>query len=366
MSKSLGNGIDPLEVVNLFGADALRFTVMSNVGMGTDVRMDPADLETTFAVGRNFANKLWNAGRFALLNLDVAEVPDARTLPQLELADRWILARLRAASAETSRNLGAFRFKEAAEAAYQFFWGELADWYLEVIKPRLQSDAEPGSAEAARATLVLCLDGILRLLHPVMPFITDALWRRLPAIAGQERGNSIMVAAWPEPDDYPASTSAEAGFGALAELIGEVRTLRSEYSVPPAAQVRIHLSNVSSELAAALAAEGRALARLARVQQVDTGADAGGAGAHAVLRGGVELFIPLADVIDLERERKRLERELERLDGQLRATEGKLGNEQFTARAPQDVVERERAKAENFRDQRNRLALKIGGLRQDA
>jgi valyl-tRNA synthetase len=366
MSKSLGNGIDPLEVVNLFGADALRYTVISNVGMGTDVRMDPADLETTFAAGRNFANKLWNAGRFALLNLDVATVPDARALPTLELADRWILSRLGAASEETSRSLASFRFKEAAEAAYQFFWGELADWYLEVIKPRLQPDADPASAEAARATLVACLDGSFRLLHPVMPFITEALWRRLPEIAGQQRPTSIMTAAWPGPDDYPRSSEAEARFSALAELIGEVRTLRSEYGVPPAAQIRIHLGNLSPELTAALAEEARALPRLARVEQVEHTAIGGGAGAHAVLRGGVELFIPLAGVIDLEQERKRLQKELERLDGQLRATENKLQNEQFTARAPADVVERERAKADNFRDQRDRLALKIGGLRQDA
>ncbi|NJD09893.1 MAG: valine--tRNA ligase [Gemmatimonadetes bacterium] len=366
MSKSLGNGIDPLEVVNLFGADALRFTVMSNVGMGTDVRMDPADLETTFAVGRNFANKLWNAGRFALLNLAVPEVPDARLLPSLELADRWILSRLRAASAEVDRSLAAFRFKEAAEAAYQFFWGELADWYLEVIKPRLQADGAADSAAAAQATLVLCLDGIFRLLHPLMPFITDALWRRLPMIAGQPRSGSIMAAAWPVPDTYPDSTEAEDRFGALAELIGAVRGLRSEYGVPPTSLVRIRLGNVSPELSAALAVEERAVLRLARVQEIELGSGNGGAGAHAVLRGGVELFIPLAGVIDLEQERMRLEKELERLDGQLRATETKLHNEQFTSRAPVDVVERERAKAENFRDQRDRLAAKISGLRPNA
>jgi valyl-tRNA synthetase len=336
--------------------------VISNVGMGTDVRMDPADLETTFSVGRNFANKVWNAGRFALLNLEVPEVADARTLPGLELADRWIIARLSAATAELTRNLAAFRFKEAAEAGYHFFWGELADWYLEVIKPRLQPGADPGSAAAARATLVLCLDGILRLLHPIMPFITDALWRRLPALAGQARPGSIMVAPWPDPADYARDAAAEAEFEALRELIGAVRTLRSEYNVPPASPLRIRLGNVSEPLSRALAAEERALRRLARVVAIEPAEGAGGAGAHAVLRGGVELFIPLADVIDLEQERTRLRKELERLEGQLRAVDNKLHNEQFTGRAPAEVVERERAKADNFRDQRDRLALKIAGL----
>jgi len=324
--------------------------------------MDPADLETTFAVGRNFANKVWNAGRFALLNLDLPEVPDARRLETLELADRWIISRLSVACAELTRNLAAFRFKEAAEAAYQFFWGELADWYLEVIKPRLQPGAEGSSAEAAQATLVLCLDTILRLLQPIMPFITDALWRRLPVIRGQERPGSIMVATWPDPADYPRTEDCEAQFGSLMELIGAVRALRSEYNIPPAAPLRIRLGNLNEVLTSALQVEERAVQRLARVEAIDRSAADGGAGAHAVLRGGVELFIPLAGVIDLEQERARLQKELERLDAQLRATEGKLRNEQFTARAPRDVVERERAKAENFRDQRERLALKIAGL----
>jgi len=366
MSKSLGNGIDPLEVVSLYGADALRFTVISNVGMGTDVRMDPADLETTFAVGRNFANKLWNAGRFALLNLDVTEVPDVRGLPGLELADRWVISRLHAAAAETERSLAAFRFKEAAEAAYQFFWGELADWYLEAIKPRLQPGSEPVSAEAARATLVACLDGSFRLLQPIMPFISDALWRRLPAVAGRDRPASVMVAPWPDPGEYRRDEAAEAQFGALAELIGAVRALRSEYGVPPGASIRIRLSNISPELATALRVEDRTLQRLARVEEIERSGVGGGAGAHAILRGGVELFIPLAGVIDLDQERRRLQKELERLDNPLRATEEKLRNEQFTSRAPADVVERERAKAENFRDQRDRLALKLSGLTQDA
>ncbi|HSJ13517.1 MAG TPA: valine--tRNA ligase [Longimicrobiales bacterium] len=363
MSKSLGNGIDPLEVVKLYGADALRYTVISSVGLGTDVRMDPNDLETTFSVGRNFSNKVWNAGRFALMNVAADEVaPVAAVAPSLELADRWILSRLGVAAQEIGRNLETFRFHEAAESAYHFFWGELADWYLEVIKPRVQPGAAPVSRAAAETTLVATLDGILRLLHPVMPFITEALWQRLPRVSGAARSESIMIAAWPEAADYPRDADAEAQFGELMDLIGTVRALRSEYGIAPATPVALILSNVSAALEAALAREEHALRRLARVGEIRHGSQDGGAGAHAVLPSGVEVFLPLAGVIDLDRERERLARELERLDGQLRGTVAKLANEQFTARAPADVVAREREKADSYREQRDRLATKLAGL----
>ncbi len=178
MSKSLGNGIDPLHVVDLFGADALRYTVLSSAAAGTDIYLNYENLEEAFAPGRNFANKIWNAARFALMNLegdDVAALADVR--PRLELADRWILSRLDAAIADTTRALESFRIHEAAERVHRFFWSELADWYLELVKPRLQDGS---SDDAARATLVAVLDGVFRLLHPFMPFISEALWRRLP------------------------------------------------------------------------------------------------------------------------------------------------------------------------------------------
>ena len=362
MSKSLGNGIDPLEVVRLYGADALRYTVISSVGLGTDVRMDPNDLDTTFSVGRNFSNKVWNAGRFALMNVAGEDVaPVAELAGGLELADRWILSRLDVAVEEVTRSLETFRFHEAAEAAYHFFWGELADWYLEVIKARVQEPGESTSRAAAEATLVAALGGILRLLHPVMPFITEALWLRLPQVRGTTRAESIMVAPWPEPGEHPRDPEAEAQFDELMDLIGTVRTLRSEYGIPPATPLTLVLGNVSATLAGALAQEARAVQRLARV--ADIRRDGGsGAGAHAVLRSGVEVFLPLEGVIDLEQERARIGRELERLAGQLRGTEAKLTNVQFTERAPGEVVAREREKAEAYREQRDRLAAKLAAL----
>jgi valyl-tRNA synthetase len=362
MSKSLGNGIDPLEVVRLYGADALRYTVVAGSGLGTDVRMDPNDLETTFAVGRNFTNKVWNAGRFALMNVAGDDVADVSTIEQtLELSDRWILSRIAAASEEITRNLESFRFHEAAEAGYHCFRGELADWYLEVIKPRVQPDAPAASRAAAEATLVAALDGILRLLHPVMPFITEALWQRLPAVRGRTRAESIMKAPWPEAGEFRRDRAAEAEFAELMELIGTIRALRSEYNIPPGTPLVLVLSNVSAALAGALAQEKRAVGRLARIAEIRSNGGSG-AGAHAVLRSGVELFLPLEGVIDIERERQRLGSELTRLEGQLRGTEAKLANEQFTARAPDEVVARERARAESCREQRDRLAAKLAAL----
>ncbi|HEX2167859.1 MAG TPA: valine--tRNA ligase [Longimicrobiales bacterium] len=361
MSKSLGNGIDPLEVVQLYGADALRYTVISSVGFGTDVYMDPDNLDATFSAGRNFSNKIWNAGRFALMNIGddpVATLDDVRA--DLETADRWILSRLSAATAEVTRQLEAFRFHEAAESAYHFFWGELADWYLELIKPRMQPEASAGSRRAAKATLVHVLDGALRLLHPVMPYITESLWLRLPAPGGVAREESLVVGRWPDPG--PRDEAAEAQMDALMELIGAVRTLRSEYNVPAQLHIHVHLTNPGPSLQEALRAEERALRRMARVGEVTVNGGAEGMGAHAVLRSGADLFLPLAGVIDVEQERKRLGKELERIDGQLRATESRLSSEQFAARAPAEIVAREREKAESLRDQRERLGAKMRGL----
>jgi valyl-tRNA synthetase len=362
MSKSLGNGIDPLEVVSLYGADALRYTVISGVGFGTDVYMDPQNLDATFSVGRNFSNKIWNAGRFALMNLGDAPVQSVDEVrADLELADRWILSRLAVATTDVTRNLEAFRFHEAAESGYHFFWGELADWYLELIKPRMQESGDAASRAAAQATLVHVLDGAMRLLHPIMPFITEALWSRLPVPAGVTKDASLVIGRWPEA--APRDADAEAQMEALMELIGTVRTLRSEYNVPPASMVSLRLTGVGAALGGALAAEERAVRRMARVETiVRNGGDGSALGAHAVLRSGADLFLPLAGIIDVDRERQRLARELERIDGQLRGTEARLGSEKFTARAPADIVAREREKADSLRDQRGRLAEKLQGL----
>lgn len=363
MSKSLGNGIDPLEVVERFGADALRYTLISGAAPGTDLLLNYEDLEETFAPGRNFANKIWNAGRFALMNVEDLEIlPVSAVEDELEVADRWILSRLSLAIGEVTRHLEAFRIHEASSVVYHFFWDEVADWYIELVKPRFRDGTDEGSRKAAAATLVEVLDGVFRLLHPFMPFVSETLWLRLPTRQGEERPASLVIAPWPESRPEWEDREAVATIDALREVIGAIRALRSEYRVAPGERLEVRLRGKTDALESAIASESRALEQLAGVGELVDGGSDGEPGAHAVLRGGVELFIPLAGVIDLERERARLEKELARLDGQLRGVEAKLANEQFVTRAPAEVVEREREKGANFREQRDRLLEKLESL----
>ncbi|HXI20743.1 MAG TPA: valine--tRNA ligase, partial [Gemmatimonadales bacterium] len=224
MSKSLGNGIDPLEVVQRFGADALRYTVIAGMAVGTDVILDPDDLDTSFAPGRNFANKVWNVGRFLLSNLDAPTRPLAgrhagvvlRT--ELGLADRWIIARCDRMVREASASYEKFRLNEAASTIYHFIWSDLADWYLEQVKPRLYG-TQPGG-DAARAVAARTFEVALQMLHPIMPFITEALWRRFP---GRDPEATIMRSAWPRPDARAGDPAAERDFALVQEAVSAIR-----------------------------------------------------------------------------------------------------------------------------------------------
>jgi valyl-tRNA synthetase len=361
MSKSLGNGIDPLQVVHELGADAMRFTIISQAAVGTDINLDHENVEAAFASGRNFANKIWNAGRFALMSLGDAPVKPVRDIADgLELEDIWIISRLQGAAAAATEDLERFRLHEVCDGLYHFFWGDVCDWYLELVKSRLSAEADPGSREAARSTLVTVLDHALRLLHPVIPFVTAELWARLPVPEGTEWAEDIIVAPWPEAEQAFVSPEAEALMAGLQELIVEVRRLRKEYGVPEGKRITIHvtggealLSTVKEKLAA--------FEQLARVDRIETGAGAG-VGAHAVLADGAELFIPLAGVIDVERERTRLSDEITRLDSLLAGTRKKLENERFVSRAPAEVVQKERDRTLQLEEQGAKLREKLAGL----
>ena len=361
MSKSLGNGIDPIEVVDRFGADALRFTVLSAAAVGTDIHLDPHDLEASFSSGRNFANKVWNAGRFTLMSVgDEPILPLSEVEAHLELADRWILSRLSATSETMTRGLEKYRLHDVAETAYHFFWGELADWYLELVKPRLREDAEEGSRQAARTTLVTVLDGILRLLHPLIPFVTEELWQKLPWPQGSPRPAALIGAPWPQPEPAWVDPGAEARMGSLQELITHIRRMRKEYGIPEGAEVEVVVTGAPPAFQATLDSEVSAVQRLARVGELTRGGERpGGTGSHGVLTNGTELFLPLEGLLDLERERKRLSGEIERLSNQLRGTEAKLGNGRFLEKAPEEVVTRERQKAASFREQMEKLQEKL-------
>ncbi len=364
MSKSLGNGIDPLEVVDRFGADALRYTVLSMCGVGTDIHLDHEDLEAAFAPGRNFANKVWNAGRFTLMSAGEDEVqPLDAVADDLEVADRWILSRLNTSTASITDSLERFRIHDAVDRAHHFFWGDFADWYLELIKARIRGEEGERSRTVARAVLVHVFDRTLRLLHPLVPFVTEHLWDRIPWPAGGDRPERLLVAPWPAADPAGSDPAAEEQIALLQELVTTTRSLRKEYGVGEGAEVDVVLKGAEPPVQEFFRDEARRLAQLARMGSLEFGETEGrGVGATAILTGGVELFLPLAEVVDLGRERERLSDEIERLDAQLEAAARKLSNEQFVARAPAEVVEKERAKEASFRDQRDKLREKLSRL----
>jgi valyl-tRNA synthetase len=341
MSKSLGNGIDPLEVVERYGADALRYSLISGMSVGTDVILDPQDLESTFAPARNFANKLWNAGRFILSNLEDSIRPLAGRYSsvvrreELTLADRWIIARCDATVVEATEAYERFRLNEAAGAIYRFIWSDLADWYIEQVKPRLYGD-HPGG-DVARAVVAQTFDVALRLLHPVMPFITEALWRRLP---GRPATASISVAPWPRPDQRAQDPAALRDFGLVQELIGAIRGIRAEYGVQPGQVVRAVVSASDDATSGALEQERATVIRLAKLSALSLAQNTERVGGHAVLSDRTAVFVPLGDAIDIGHECGRLGTEADRLLRLVESQEKKLGTELFVSRAPSEVVDR--------------------------
>jgi valyl-tRNA synthetase len=362
MSKSLGNGIDPLEVVERYGADALRYTVVAGMAVGTDLILDPSDLESSFAAGRNFANKLWNAGRFILGNLDGPTRPLAgdyrNVVPKsaLGLADRWIIARCDATIRTATEAYERYRLNDAANAIYHFIWSDLADWYIEQIKPRLYGDV-PGK-DVAQAVVAATFETALRMLHPVMPFITEALWQRLPGRGGA----SISVAPWPGPDQRASDPAALAQFGLVQELVGALRSIRADYGIQPGLSIRAFITDAPLAGARIFDAERPTIMRLAKLSGLELGNLPEGAGATAVLSDGSAVFVPLGDAIDLDKECGRLKSEHSRLVQQIQSQNGKLANEQFVARAPAEVVDKERRKLDDWREQADVLSQKLERL----
>jgi len=328
------------------------------MSVGTDVILDPADLETSFAPGRNFANKLWNAGRFILTNLDGPTRPlaghaNALRANELTLADKWIIARCDATIRAATESYEKFRLNDAASAVFHFLWSDFADWYIEAIKPRLYGDAPGG--DVARAIALRTFDVALRLLHPIMPFVTETLWQRIP---GRKEGAWLAAAAWPAPDRRAGDAKAERGFPLVQELVGAIRAIRAEYDVSPGKAVRVFVQHPGNAASAAFKAESGTVRRLAKVSELGFGESSDTVGGYAVLSDGTGVFVPLGDAIDVGRECARLGDEIARLEQLIGSQEKKLGNEQFVARAPAAVVEKEREKLTSWREQAGTLAEK--------
>ncbi len=375
MSKSLGNGIDPLDVVRLYGADALRYTVIAGMGLGVDMVLDPDNLEASFAPGRNFTTKLWNIGRFLLSNVSQEEVRPLEEIDRgaLQRADTWILARLDAATRACDAALGpprpprgtwpeaerraGMRLNDYAETIRAFVWNELADWYVESAKGRLQDGGADG--EVARAVLVHVFDASLRLLHPIVPFITEALWQRLP---GRDAGALLATARWPRVRGAEHQRARE--FELVVESVSALRQLRAEYRIPPGTRVRATLAGATAAAHDILVQEHALIGRLggADVAATRDGGGEPGAAAHALLADGSSVVVHLGGVVDVDKECARLRGELEELDRQLGALQTRLRNERFITRAPAEVVDGERRRADEWSARRQLLAGKVEAL----
>ncbi len=349
MSKSLGTGLNPLDLVELYGADATRYSLLAQAGAVQDVRFD-ADIadnkvqaSASAEAGRNFGNKLWNATRFVLLNIEGYEAGENEVE---ELADRWIWSRLQATVRDVSDQLESYRFSDMTRSVYDFVWRDYCDWYLELAKVRLQG-GDVDNRKVAQDNLVRVLETALRLLHPVMPFITESLWQALPH---PETERSVMVAEWPDVDAALADPEAEAQMARLQEIVTAVRVIRSEMNVPPAKKIELLISASSPGVAEGLQQVKPYLVILCRAESVEIGqALAQPPASGSAVATDVEIFVPLEGLINLEAERKRLEKEIGKFTGLLKGLDAKLANEKFTSQAPAEVVERERQRQTEYR-----------------
>ena len=360
MSKSLGNGIDPLDIIDSHGADAMRLTLVGMTTQTQDVRVPVEELtlpdgrkvnsSPKFDLGRNFCNKLWNAARFAMMNL--TDMPAWADIdPAADLSDRWILSRLNRTVAQASEALETFKFNELADTLYHFMWDDFCDWYLEIAKNRINA-GQP----APKAIVAHCLDTLLRLLHPIMPFITEAIWEKLNEIAPQrgpgcEKAAELLIkAAWPVADKTAIDEAAETQFSQLAELIRQVRNVKTEHNVPPSKRVDA-VAEVSGADAESFAANLDFVASLARLGEIKLTSTPAGpyTDAAAVSAGPIKLYV--LGIIDRQAEIKRLSKKAEELTRGVKGIEGKLGNEGFVSKAPAAVVQKERERLESLQQE---------------
>ena len=335
MSKSLGNGIDPLEMIDQFGCDALRFNLITGNSPGNDMRFYTERCEAM----RNFSNKIWNASRFLLMNLTI----DQCALPeQLELEDKWILSKLNDVIRDVTANMESYELGVAAQKLYDFIWDNFCDWYIELTKARLNGEDEAAKVQAQQ---VLCyvLTQILKLLHPFMPFITEEIWQALP-----HEGDYLMLQDWPVYDEKFCFADEERAMELVMDAIKAIRARRSEMNVPPSKKAEL---TVVTEEQAVFATGIPFLKRLANASEVTVTADAPADvnGLVSVVTSAAKLYIPLAELVDLDAERARLAKEIEKAEKYLAGIEKKLSNEKFVSKAPEAVVQRERDNMEKTR-----------------
>ena len=363
MSKSKGNVVDPLVVIEQHGADALRFALLTGSTPGNDMKLQPSKVEGA----RNFANKLWNAARFVLANLPEsyapAEIEHQRQVweaqpESLSLADRWVLSRHNRLIGEVTRLIEQFQFGEAGRQLYDFLWGEYCDWYIEIAKSQLNSGDEAAAART-RAILLYVLDRTLRLLHPFMPFVTEEIWQHLP-----HEGDALIIAAWPLAGAL--DDEAEAQMGPIMEMVRAIRNARAEYEVEPSRAIAAIV--VAGDKAELVRSHADILARLARIDpaqlSIETALQLKPRQALALVVSGYEVYLPLAGLVDIDRERARLKGEVSSVGREIERCGKLLENAGFVSKAPAEVVDKERAKLEDLKLRLAKLTDRLNALQE--
>lgn len=338
MSKSLGNGVDPLEVIDTYGADALRFMLVTGNAPGNDIRYYPERVESA----RNFANKIWNASRFVMMNLDKEVMNKYADCKEYSLADKWILSKMNTLVKEVTENMDKFELGIALQKVYDFMWTEFCDWYIELVKPVFYGDDEKAKGVTYNVLNTVLVTG-LKLLHPVMPFITEEIYTHL---TDEE---TITTSVWPEYSEELNNADAETEMGYVIEGVKALRNVRAEMNVPPSRKAKV-ICYIGEEAKNAFMAGTAYIEKLASASEVEFIADKSEVPANAVsvvVKGG-ELFMPLLDLVDKEKELERLNKEVKKLEGEIERIDKKLNNQGFVAKAPQAVVDGEKAKREKY------------------
>jgi valyl-tRNA synthetase len=367
MSKSKGNVIDPIVMIDQYGTDAFRFTLAAFAAQGRDIKMSTERIEGY----RNFANKIWNASRFVLMNLEQDFAPNAELVTKdTSLADRWILSRLNSITKEVQAGIADYRFNDAASALYQFIWHEYCDWYLELSKPALNLEKGSAQRKATQTVLAHVLETALRLLHPIMPFITEEIWQTLPEKVRLQgpgprgKGESIMVSSYPVADEKVINAEIEQDMQMVMDAILAIRNIRGEMNIAPSVQINANVKVETEELGEQLERSASYVTTLSRLKELRIGVaeKKPKAAATGVIKGA-EIYVPLEGVIDLTQERDRLQKEIAKISKDIDTFSKKLSNRDFVEKAPKAVVEKDTAKLEEFKVKREKLeqSLKMLG-----
>ncbi|TYQ25655.1 valine--tRNA ligase [Pseudanabaena sp. UWO310] len=370
MSKTKNNGIDPLILIDKYGVDALRYSLVKEVtGAGQDIRLDynrKTDESTTVETARNFANKLWNASRFVMMNLSGLNTAEG-IQENLELADRWILSRYHQTVLQVREQLDAYSMGEATRSLYEFFWGDFCDWYIELVKSRLQEDADPTSRATVQQTLAFVLDGILRLLHPFMPHVTEEIWQLLTYGTSEPSSDRPVLAIqlYPEVDTAPIDAELEEQFQLLIGTIRTIRNLRAEAEIKPSVKVKVILQSDSDRERALLEAGKSYIFDLAKVEDLAIVASVDASATEEAIAGvvgTVQAIVSLVGVVDIGQLVAKLERALKKLENAIASSQGRLNNEGYIKKAPPEVVATARAELEESLKQQEILKARLEQL----